>query len=216
MKRIIFLLLAFSITLMVCSCAAGNGSDSLDTASPTHETDIEPGEPTFCPAPELFKSFKDFEEHEKAAETNAVSFYYFPSSVPSGFELTQIAKRDDVYVTVTYSVPDAASLNNAQEYAELNEYDSSRLQTLICERSLSPDGQIALEDFTADGYEPMEYDGRTYYRWDEHAENDPEKRAVGYELAFLDDDTLIFLHLPAIDTFENMMRYADVAKVEIN
>lgn len=181
------------------------------------ETDIEPGEPTICFGPDLFESIKVFEEHEKNAEANAVSFYYVPASVPSGFELTEIAKRDNVYVTVTYSISDAAmSLNNAQEYAGLSEYDSSRLQTLICQRFLFPDGQGSLESFIANGYEPMEYEGRTYYRWDEHAENDPEKRVIGYELAFLEDDSLIFLHLPAIDTFENMMRYAEVAKVEIN
>lgn len=217
MKRIIFLLLALSITLMVCSCAADNGSDSINMTSPATETDIEPGEPTICFGPDLFESLKDFEEHEKNAETNAVSFYYVPSSIPSGFELTEIAKRENIYVMVTYSIPTTAiSSNNAQEYAGLSEYDSSRLQTLICQRFLFPDGQGSLESFIANGYEPMEYEGRTYYRWDEHAENDPEKRVIGYELAFLDDDTLIFLHLPAIDTFENMMRYADVAKVEIN
>lgn len=218
MKRIIFLLLALSITLMVCSCAADNRSNSLNTTSPMSETDIEPSELPLCFAPDLFESFKDFEEHEKKAEANAVSFYYVPSSIPSGFELTQIAKRENIYVMVTYSVSDAAmSSVDAQEYEALNSYDSSRLQTLICERSLSSDGQRSLEtDFIANGYEPMEYEGRTYYRWDEHAENDPEKRVIGYELAFLDNDSLIFLHLPAIDTFENIMRYADVAKVEIN
>lgn len=186
--------------------------------SPMSENDIEQSEPLAFFAPDLFESFKDFEEHEKKAETNAVSFYYVPSSIPSGFELTQIAKRDNIYVAVTYSISDAAmSSIDAQEYAGLNSYDSSRLQTLICERSLFPDGHRSLEtDFIANGYEPIEYEGRTYYRWDEHAENDPEKRVIGYELAFLDDDTLIFMHLPAIDTFEYMMRYANVEKVEIN
>ncbi len=191
--------------------------NSLNMTSPMSETDIEQSEPAMCFAPDLFKSFKDFEEHEKKAETNAVSFYYVPSSIPSGFELTEIAKRNDIYVMVTYSIPAAAiSSNNAQEYAGLNSYDASRLQTLICERSLFPDGQRSLESFIANDYEPMEYEGRTYYRWDEHAENDPEKRVIGYELAFLDDNTMIFMHLPAIDTFENMMRCADVEKVEIN
>lgn len=217
MKRIIFLLLALSMTLVVCSCSASDQSNSLDTSSPMSENDIELSEPLEFFAPDMFESFKDFEEHEKKAKTNDVSFYYVPSSIPSGFELTEIAKRENIYVMVTYSIPAAViSSNNAQEYAGLNEYDSSRLQTLICQRSLFPDGQGSLESFIANGYEPMEYEGRTYYRWDEHAENDPEKRVIGYELAFLDDNTLIFLHLPAIDTFENMMEYAKVSKVEIN
>lgn len=178
----------------------------------------EPSEPLEYFAPDLFGSIKEFEEHEKNDKTNAVSFYYVPASVPSGFELTRIAKRENIYVAVTYSISDAAmSSIDAQEYEALDSYDSSRLQTLICERSLFPDGHRSLKtDFIANGYEPIEHEGRTYYRWDEHAENDPEKRVIGYELAFLDDDTLIFLHLPAIDTFENMMRYADVVKVEIN
>lgn len=188
----------------------GSAAGSSDVATNSLNT------PSPMFAPDLFESFKDFEEHEKKAKTNAVSFYYVPSSIPSGFELTQIAKRDNIYVMVTYSIPAAAlSSKDAQEYAGLNSYDSSRLQTLICQLSLNTDGQSSLKDFIANGYEPMEYEGRTYYRWDEHAENDPEKRVIGYELAFLDDGNLIFLHLPAIDTFENMMKYADVEKVEI-
>lgn len=187
------------------------------TDNSENKSEYDSSEPLECFAPDVFESFKDFEEHEKNAKTNAVSFYYVPASIPSGFELTQIAKRDNIYVMVTYSISAAAMpSNNAQEYTGLNSYDSERLQTLICERSLSPDGQRSLEAFIANDYEPIEYEGRTYYRWDEHAENNPEKRVIGYELAFLNDDSFIFLHLPAIDTFENMMRYADVAKVEIN
>ncbi len=199
-------------TVAPSSDAAAN---SHNMTSPLSEG--ESSAPLPSTAPESFGSFDDFEEHEKNAKTNAVSFYYVPASVPSGFELTEIAKRNNVYVSVTYSIPDTAlSVYDAQENAGLNSYDASRLQTLICERSLSHDGQSTLEtSFIANDYKPIEYEGRTYYRWDEHAENDPEKRVIGYELAFLDDGNLIFLHLPAIDTFENMMRYADVAKVEI-
>ncbi len=199
-------------TVAPSSDAAAN---SFNMTSPLSEG--KSSDPLPSTAPESFGSFDDFEEHEKNAKTNAVSFYYVPASVPSGFELTEIAKRNDIYVMVTYSIPNTAlSVYDAQEDAGLNSYDASRLQTLICERSLSHDGQSTLEtSFIANGYEPMEYEGRTYYRWDEHAENDPEKRVIGYELAFLDDGNLIFLHLPAIDTFENMMRYASVEKVEI-
>lgn len=203
-------LIALTITTVV-----HNIPDNI--TSSMSESGIEPSAPMQYHAPDLFGSFEEFEKHEKNAETNAISFYYVPSSVPSGFELTEIAKRENIYVMVSYSISDAAmSSIDAQEYAGLNDYDSSRLQTLICERWLYPDGQKSLESFIADGYEPIEYEDRTYYRWDEHAEGDPEKRVIGYELAFLDDNTLIFLHLPAIDTFENMMKYADVKKVEIN
>ncbi len=194
--------------------STAGSSDAANMTTPLSEGELS--EPLPYTAPELFGSFKDFEEHEKKAKTNAVSFYYVPASVPSGFELTEIAKRDNIYVMVTYSIPDnALSANDAQEYAGLNSYDASRLQTLICERWLYPDGQSSLESFIANDYKPMEYEGRTYYRWDEHAENDPEKRVIGYELAFLDDGNLIFMHLPAIDTFENMMKYAKVEKAEI-
>ena len=218
MKHIAFLLLILGVTLVACSCAAENKSDNLDMTSLLSDTDRSLGEPMPSYAPDLFESIKDFEQHEKKAKTSAVSFYYVPSSIPSDFELTQIAKRNEIYVMVTYSFPDdEESSNDLREYAGLNAYDSMRLQTLICRCSLYSDGQNALEaDFIANGYEPTEYEGKTYYRWDEHAENDPEKRVIGYELAFLDDGNLIFLHLPAIDTFDNMMKYADVVKVDIN
>lgn len=98
----------------------------------------------------------------------------------------------------------------------LSEYDAERLQTLICRYSLYADGQNPLEEsFINKRYKEIQYNGKTYYRRDEHTENNPDKRIIGYEIAFLQDGNLIFLHLTAVDTFESRMRHADVIKIDI-
>jgi len=159
----------------------------------------------------VFKSFEEFEKHERNAGANAVSYYYIPSALSSDYELARITKRDKGYVMIEYSVdPNAVSLG------ELSGYDAERLQTLICKYSLFEDGEKALKlNFIDKGYEAVEFEGKTYYRWDEYAENNPEKQIIGYEIAFLVDGELIFMHLPAVDTFENMMNYAKVTRINI-
>lgn len=213
MKRVAFLLSILSLTLIVCSCAAANTPDIPDVpdVSGTVNDGAKSEADCVLSEPYSFNSFEDFERHEKEAGAKAVSCYYTPSSLSSDYELAHITKRDDVYVSVEYSLSAGALSDD-----ELNGYDAERLQTLICECSPYPAGQNAPEDFINNGYEAIEYEGKTYYRWDEHAENDPEKRAIGYEIVFPEDGNLIFMHLPAVDTFENMMKYADVVKVNID
>ncbi len=195
---------------IICSCTATNTPDIHET-SLTDNDGEKLVEIQALNAPYSFNSFEDYEQHEKRTKANAASCYYTPSSLPPDYELAHITKRDDVYVMIEYSLSVQTVSDN-----ELSEYDAERLQTLICRYSLYPDGQKALEDdFISNGYEAIEYEGQTYYRWDEHAENNPEKRVIGYEIAFLDEGNLIFMHLPAIDTFENMMKYANVVKTNI-
>lgn len=184
-------------------------STSVDGSATATEVDTtEPPETLF--APHSFNSFEDFEKHEKEASTKGVSHYYIPSALTEDYKLSRITKRDDVYVAIEYTL----YLNNAEN---LNEYDAERLSTLICQYYLYSDGNKALESgFIKNGYEPIEYEGKVYYRWDEHAENNPDKQIVGYEIAFLEDGELIFMHLPAVDTFENIMKHANVVKVSID
>lgn len=163
-------------------------------------------------APYLFASFEDFEKHEKGTGENAELFYYIPSALTQNYELSQITKRDDVYVMMEYTL----SSNQALSAEKLSEYDAERLSTLIFRYSLYSVTQEDLEEsFIRNGYEPIEYEGKVYYCWDEYAENNPDKQIIGYEIAFLEDGRLFFMHLPAVDTFENMMKFTNIVKVNI-
>lgn len=206
MKKTVFLILLLMLALVMCAC--GNGNMDNVTESDTVSVDT----PMIQEAPLVFQSFEAYEQYEQRARSAGSSCYYIPSSVPDEYELIRITKREDVYVMVEYQVP-TASLDTEG----LDEYALSRLQTLICRYSLYEDGSVALQQtFANNGYQPMEYNGKTYYRWDEYENNDSTKRLIGYEIAFLEDGQLIFMHLPAIDTFENMMKHADVIKVTIS
>ena len=157
-------------------------------------------------APLSFDTPEEYEQHELAAGTRTA--YYIPSSLPDPCRLTRITKREGVYVSVEYNLPPP------ENAAGMNDYEVERLSTLFCVTYLTVDGQVALEEsFLRNGYAETEYGGEIYYRWDEHMEGDPAKPVIGYELAFLRDGKLIYLHLPATDTFEQMMRFADVQLV---
>ena len=219
MKRVSFLILLLSMVLTFCACAnTESPSGTLpDGASPgtadNINEEIATGPAETLSAPHSFTSFEDFENHEKKLGAKALSHYYTPSALTQDYSLSQVTKRDDVYVMLEYTL----SANKVISAEKLSEYDAERLSTLICRYSLYSDGKKALEEnFISKGYEPIEYEGKIYYRWDEHAENNPDKRIIGYEIAFLKDGNLIFMHLPAVDTFENMMEFADIIKVDID
>ncbi len=161
----------------------------------------------------FFSSFEEFNLHEKQAGQNAVSYYYTPGYLTSDYELLRITKRDGTYIMIEYML----SPNKIVQTEGLDEYDAERMSTLICRYSLYADGEQALrENFISKGYAAVEYQGKVYYRLDEHAQNDPNKQKIGYEIAFLEDGDLIFMHLPAVDTFENMMKFAKLTKVKLD
>ena len=163
-------------------------------------------------APEEFTSFEAFELHEKESEKKTLSYYYIPGNLTRDYEFVKITKRENVYVTTEYKV----SSNKAVSTEKLSTYDSERLSTLLCQYYLYEDGTKALSSFTGNGFEAVEYGDKIYYRWDEHMENNPDKQIIGYEVVFLKDEKLIYMHLPAIDSFENMIKFADVVKVNID
>lgn len=170
--------------------------------------DLDSEEPNPLYAPYTYSSLEEFEKNEKN-----IKYYYIPSVNSDDYKLSTVTKRDDVYVMLEYDVSNSIRI----KYDNLSEYDTERLQTLICRYSLYPDGTPALkETFINNGYTAIEYNGKTYYRWDEHAENNPDKQIIGYEIAFLQDGQLIFMHLPAVDSFEKMMEFTDLQKIEIN
>jgi hypothetical protein len=194
--RLLLGILVIAMMLSIASCSHGK------EPSPEDLTQSAPG---------TFTSFAAFEQSEKQAGDTALSHYFVPAMLSDDYKLARITKREDVYVMVEYTVePGAVSAE------KLGEYELERLSTLICRYSLYDDADQALEaGFIDKGYGAVEYQGNVYYRWDEYVNNDPEGLLLGYEIAFVTDGCLIYMHLPAIDTFENMMRYTKLQKIEI-
>ena len=157
--------------------------------------------------------FKNYEAFEKYASTQDLpaDFSYEKALLPDDrFQLKEVSYRPGVYVMAEYYCP-----LSKQELGDLIDYDAERLQTLICRTSLFTDPETDLnQNYLPNGYQPVTVSGRTYYRWDEHAGNNPEARTIGYEIVFIQDGHLIFMHLPAVESFEKMLEYTAVEKIE--
>ena len=198
MKKALIVFLAVFLSLSACGKSASQETDDL----PMKET----GPPAAQTAPKTYKTMEEFEEEEGKTGTGLV--YYVPDLPAEQYRLKEITKRDGVYVMLEYSV-----LLPQAEDKTLGDYDSERLGTLICRTSLFENGEKALKDtFIDNGYIAFTWNGNTFYRWDEHAENKPSERIVGYEIAFLQNGMLVFMHLPAVRPFEEMMEYTALAE----
>ena len=199
MKRI--LLLGTVICILLCAITACNGTKQEET------TDTVPlSEPLLETL--TFQSFEEYEQYEKQAKATPDG-YYVPATLPEGSELKRISKREGVYVSAVFNVPTEVKVGES-----LSEYDRERLHTLTCVYYLYEDGSIALQNtFIPNGFKPVEYNGKEYYCMTEYATGTSEQIPTGYEIVFLEDGQLIYMHLPALDTLESMMKYADVVKV---
>lgn len=201
LKRFLIGILLVCIVLSISSCT-GN-----DTTTTTTDTGNDPTQI----APESYASFEAFEQHEKGLGEKSLSNYFVPASLSDEYKLSKITKRENVYVAVHYKVTEKISSSE-----KLNSYELERLSTLICQYELfTTDPQYTIEkSYIANGYKAFEHEGKTYYRHDEYSTDNPD-RLLGYGIVFTVDDCLIYMHLPAIDTFENMMQLANLQKVTI-
>jgi hypothetical protein len=208
LKRFLIGILLVCIVLSISSCT-GNDTTTTTSKDPTPTTN--PNDTPIQLAPELFASFEAFEQHEKGLGEKALSHYFVPAELSDEYEFFNITKRENVYVAVHYKVTEKISSSE-----KLNSYELERLSTLICKYELfTTDPQYTIEkSYIKNGYKAFEYKGKTYYRHDEYSTDNPD-RLLGYGIVFTVDDCLIYMHLPAIDTFENMMQFANLQKVTI-
>ena len=155
-----------------------------------------------------YTSLEEFEDSERKNTVNKVESYYVPTLPENQYSFSSVTKRDGVYVAVTYHV----DLPEEMEKVLRSDYDRERCQTLICHTHLTEAGNAALQGYLNNGFHEIKENGNTYYRWDEHAENNTHLPIIGYEIVFLKERKLIFMHLPGVGSFEEMMRYADPEK----
>lgn len=152
----------------------------------------------------FYDSIEAFLEAEKQNPKYGEESFFIPNLPPEEYQLVSVSKREDVYISLLYKV-----VNPADNTEKLSDYDAERRTILICQTYLSQNG---LEMFIKNGFQETIFDGKSYYIWEEHADNDRERSINGYEIVFIKDGKRVFMYLPATESFENMMRYADPEK----
>ncbi len=106
-----------------------------------------------------------------------------------GFTFSHILYRENIYIASYYTV------DNCKYNDKYNEYENERMSTAIYEVSLFPNLQESLKINHIDkGFLPIDVGDDTYYYIIEYATNND---IIGYEFAFVANDSLIYIHLPS-------------------
>lgn len=96
---------------------------------------------------------------------------------------------EKIYIASYYTV------DNCKYNDKYNEYENERMSTAIYEVSLFPNAQESLRLNHIDkGFLPIDVGDDTYYYIIEYATNND---IIGYEFAFVANDSLIYIHLPS-------------------
>ena len=162
-------------------------------------------------APKTFTSIEEFIAYEKSLGEAASECYYIPSALGDDYELYSILRQvknptiSYEHITVKYKL----------KGADIDEgsYIDLRTKMISCEYSVREYSDIAFENYTNNGFEAFEYGGRQLYKLDIYSVD--ETTLLSYRVIFRIDGHLIGMHIPAIDSFENMMKYTDVIRVDI-
>lgn len=205
------LIVLCAIVCLLSACGQNLSGKAVGTDSPLSGNESS-GEVYTCAGPHEFQSLEEFERFQKEnrAEKDP-DHYYIPDLTDSGFSLINVRKQDNVYIMTQYQCSVPSDLTKG-----LSDYDTERLTSLICRQSLYEDSAESLKiNFIDKGYREIQFEGRTFYRWDEHAGGTDSGMVIGYEIAFIEDGSLIFMHLPAYDSFEGMMKYTKLIRREI-
>jgi len=188
-------------------------SDTSTSEGNTSVTDVwftQAGDPSII-APKVFSSFAEFEAYEKTHGEDASDCYYIPSVLGDDYELYKILRQEKnstynyEYIEVKYKL----------KGAEIDEGSLVDIRTKLisCEYSVKEYSDKAFENYIDNGFEAFEYNGRQIYKINNYTVD--ETTLLSYRVIFLEDGHLVGMFLPAIDTFENMMKYTDVIRVDI-
>ncbi|MBO4872960.1 MAG: hypothetical protein J5496_06060 [Lachnospiraceae bacterium] len=197
------------VFIEVITAAKSLAASTEASSDPAETTLPEESTGTILPAEEIdylsfYGSIEDFLEAQKQDPGSAGEVFFVPDLPPEEYQLVSVSKRDGVYISLLYKAVDPAVSTEP-----LSAYDAERRTMLTCTTYLSREG---LEMFVKNGFQETVFDEKSYYVWEEHAENDSEKSLNGYEIVFLKDGKRVFMYLPATDSFEKLMRYADPEK----
>ena len=162
-------------------------------------------------APKLFTSIEEFVAYEKSLGEISSECYYIPSALGDDYELYSILRQEKnstityEHITVKYKLKDVD--------IDEDSFIDLRTKTISCEYSVKEYSDIAFENYTNNGFEAFEHSGRQLYKKDMYSADNTT--LLSYRVIFRIDGHLIGMHLPAIDSFENMVKYTDVIRVDI-
>ncbi len=162
-------------------------------------------------APKEFFCFEEFVEYEKDKGEDASECYYIPSALGGDYELYKIL-RQEKNSTYNYEYIEVKYKLRGVEIDEGSNIDI-RTKLISCEYSVREYSDEAFANYIDNGFEAFEYNGREIYKIDNYTVDN--STLMSYRVIFLKDGHLIGMHIPAIDTFENMMKYTNVIRVDI-
>ncbi len=157
-----------------------------------------------------FASLQEFEEEEKKRE-DGMTFYYLPAVSPEQYRLTGISKLDGGYFTTRYQ-----RLGGSEIPDTVSEYGKEQLQYISCIQYLYPQPDGVLESYRKNNYREIRQGDRTYYYFEERDIIGGNGALLGYEVVFAVDQTAIYMHLPAVNSIEEALRYAEVEKYSLD
>jgi len=162
-------------------------------------------------APKVFTSIEEFVAYEKSLGEISSECYYIPSALGDDYELYSIL-RQEKNPTITY---EHITIKYKFKGADIDEgsYIDLNTKMISCEYSVKEYSDIAFENYTNNGFEAFEHSGKQIYKKDMYSADDTT--LLSYRVIFRIDGHLIGMHLPAIDSFENMVKYTDVIRVDI-
>ena len=149
------------------------------------------GELAVLDAPYFFSSRQEFKESIKSdiQKEKLTSQYLLTDMTIDGFTFSHILYRENIYIASYYTV------DNCKYNDKYNEYENERMSTAIYEVSLFPNLQESLKINHIDkGFLPIDVGDNTHYYTIEYATNND---IIGYEFAFVTNDSLIYIHLPS-------------------
>ncbi|MBQ8449038.1 MAG: hypothetical protein IJX27_08950 [Clostridia bacterium] len=162
-------------------------------------------------APKEFTSISDFVAYEKSLGEASSECYYIPSNLGDDYELYSIL-RQEKNPTITYEHITVKYKLKGADIDEENLIDL-RQKIISCEYSVREYSDSAFENYVNNGFEAFEYSGKQIYKIDTYTAD--KTTLLSYRVIFRIDGHLIGMHIPATDSFENMLKYIDVTRVDI-
>ncbi len=211
--------IAFLVMALLISGCAVNGALTQENTTPDITQSETPAMPSASVSPLYFASHDELVKYQSEVEEHHIADYYYqPVYLVENAEFRTISARPIGYIAVSYSIE--SELNKKYEKGTYEEY---RTSYAVYQRFLFGDPyQILQEGYIDKGYEPVEYDGVTYYYSPEYrfeVKGDSIEftdELIGHSIAYITEEgDRMYIHLPAIAPLEEMIKYAEVEPVYI-
>ena len=166
-----------------------------------------------CFGPQTFASHADLAAYIHENNCKNADHYYIPQILwEAGTVPRSIQMRPDTYITVFFDYRLESQQDAKQQEGD---YDAERLGQIICQTYLFTDPQTALNNFVPHfpDCKPVEYHGQTFYYMPEKSPSD-SSFLIGHSVFLIIEDRMIYLHVSGQESFEEMLRYTELIRVD--